>query len=609
MQVGLAVRVEREAAEIGLELGQRAVDIDTRVLGVVALPDRDGRTEVAIAGDRPVARIAQPLPELAVFHVLGNPADLLVELDHPVAELRHAHEPARDGLVDQRIAAPPAVRIGVLVARLAQQPAVLTEQPGERLVGLEYLQAGDILDRREEPRALVHGDDHRDAGRLADALVILTVGGSLVHDPGALIGGDVVVDQDAPGVLRAVRIGVGVVVPQAVVRHALQVCPEDPPVDRRHGVRGRVVAELLRIAADELRRQKVFAAQHLVVRYAVRVGGSVRAGGDDGVLDLRAHCECEVGRQCPRRRGPGESAHGGEVQRLRLGPGQRERDGDRLVLTHLVDIVVHPELMVGQRRLVAPAVREDPVPLVGEPLLVELLERPDHRLHVGHVERLVVVVEVDPAGLARDVLLPLARVVQHGVASGGVERRDAHLLDLALVGDAELPLRLELGRETVRVPAEAAFHLLAAHRLEAREDVLGVAGQQMTVVRKPVGEGGTVVEDPLRRIRAPVDGGAEGAVLVPEREHLGLDLRKARARGDPRGLGVVRGLGVRHLTPGRSIVCTRTPDPDAPDAVPPRLPHRPPMGMRPLFKGCDGPDPFGSTERPSQAAVLPKARR
>ena len=102
----------------------------------------------------------------------------------------------------------------------------------------------------------------------------------------------------------------------------------------------------------------------------------------------------------------------GEPERLGLQPDEREGDGDRRVLAHLVDVVVHAQLVVRQRRLVAPAVRQHAVALVGETLVVQGLERPEHALHVVGVERLVVVLEVDPARLAGDVVLPLARVAR-----------------------------------------------------------------------------------------------------------------------------------------------------------------------------------------------------
>ncbi|MBG9885060.1 hypothetical protein ABE10_00360, partial [Bacillus toyonensis] len=121
VQVDLAVRIAREHAEITLQLLQRAVGVDARVLRVVALPDRDRRTPVAVAADRPVASSFQPLAELPVLDVLGHPGDLLVVREHAVLDVRHPDEPARHGLVDERVPTPPAVRVGVLVALQAEQ--------------------------------------------------------------------------------------------------------------------------------------------------------------------------------------------------------------------------------------------------------------------------------------------------------------------------------------------------------------------------------------------------------------------------------------------------------------------------------------------------------
>ena len=59
--------------------------------------------------------------------------------------------------------------------------------------------------------------------------------------------------------------------------------------------------------------------------------------------------------------------------------------------------------------------------LVGQALVVQGLEGPDDGLHVSGVEGLVVALEVDPARLASDVVLPLLGVAQHGGAALGVE--------------------------------------------------------------------------------------------------------------------------------------------------------------------------------------------
>ena len=131
----------RPWAEVALQLVERPVHVGARVGRVVGLPDRDRAAPVAVAADRPVAGVGQPLAEAAVAHVRRRPADLLVELDHAVAERRHLHEPARHRLVDQRVVAAPAVRVGVLVGLVAQHLPGGLEVGGDVPVGLEHVLA------------------------------------------------------------------------------------------------------------------------------------------------------------------------------------------------------------------------------------------------------------------------------------------------------------------------------------------------------------------------------------------------------------------------------------------------------------------------------------
>ena len=230
----------------------------------------------------------------------------------------------------------------------------------------------------------------------------------------------------------------------------------------------------------------------------------------------------QVGRQRPRRGGPGQ-------QPL---PGlQLEPDRDRRVLPVPVGVLVHPQLVVGQRRLAPPAVRQHLEALVDQALVPQLLERPHDALHVGRVQRLVVVVEVDPAGLPGHVVAPLAGVAQHRLAAGLVELLDAHGDDLGLAGDAEQAFGLDLGGQAVAVPAEPALDPLALHRAEPGHHVLDVAGDQVAVVRQAVGERRPVVEDELVVRRALLDRLAEGVVGPPVGEHVVLELGKAGLGG------------------------------------------------------------------------------
>ena len=159
------------------------------------------------------------------------------------------------------------------------------------------------------------------------------------------------------------------------------------------------------------------------------------------------HGQGEVSRQGPRGRGPGQG----------LNPGQRlgnfgftgknaEAYGNGLVLTVLVNIVIHPQFVVGQWSFVFPTVGQHAETLVGQPLVRELFESPDHRLHELHVQGLVVIFEVDPACLSVDIFLPLIGIFHHRTAAGVVELVDTHGFDLLLVGHAQLLHRFELGR-------------------------------------------------------------------------------------------------------------------------------------------------------------------
>ena len=111
-----------------------------------------------------------------------------------------------------------------------------------------------------------------------------------------------------------------------------------------------------------------------------------------------------------------------------------------------------------------------------------------------------------------------------------------------MAGDAELALGLDLGRQAVTVPSEAALDAAAAHRLVAGHGVLDEAGQQVAVVRQAVGERRAVVEDVLVAAvlagRPQLDRRLERAVVRPSVEHGALDRREVGLRID---VGISRG--------------------------------------------------------------------
>ena len=250
---------------------------------------------------------------------------------------------------------------------------------------------------------------------------------------------------------------------------------------------------------------------------------------EHGVVDVGAHGQDQVGGQRPRCRGPHQDAGGRLAFFLGL---EVEEHGQGGVLA-LAGGVVLPGLEVGQGRLALPAVGEDAVALVEQPLLPQLLEGPHDALHVGEVHGLVVAVEVHPPPLAGHVAPPLLGVTHDRSAAVGVEQVDAVGGDAGPAVDLQGLLRLGLGRKAVAVPAEAALDPAPAHGVVAGDDVLDEAGQEVAVVGQAVGEGGTVVEDVL--VLAPGTGlhrGLKGPVLGPVGQDFLLEGRELGLGGD-----------------------------------------------------------------------------
>lgn len=138
-----------------------------------------------------------------------------------------------------------------------------------------------------------------------------------------------------------------------------------------------------------------------------------------------------------------------------------------------------------------------------------------------------------------------------------VEFVDAEVGDRLATRDAELAFGFGLGGKSVAIPTETALDALAAHRAVARHCVFHETGQQVSVVRQPVGKRRAVVEDELalgtarvgaRGARMLLDGCFERAVSFPKGEHALFDARQVGLRAD-RGIlahGRVRSRVARH---------------------------------------------------------------
>ncbi len=172
---------------------------------------------VALAREGPVDVVLQPLAEAPVLDVVGVPGDRLVGGEEAVALGLRRDVPRRLGVVEERRAAAPAVRVGVLVLLGAEEQPALPEVLDEVGVGLLDPAPGVGAD------ALVVGSvepDRVDDGEpvlLAEAEVVLAEGDRRVDDAGAVLGGDEVADQHGVRAL-APRLGGDEVERRAVAR-------------------------------------------------------------------------------------------------------------------------------------------------------------------------------------------------------------------------------------------------------------------------------------------------------------------------------------------------------------------------------------------------------
>ena len=70
----------------------------------------------------------------------------------------------------------------------------------------------EVGDQRIELTALVNRNVGRNVCGVAKILVVFTVGRCLVHDAGAFVVGNVIANQNLPGVCDVEFLGIGVVI-------------------------------------------------------------------------------------------------------------------------------------------------------------------------------------------------------------------------------------------------------------------------------------------------------------------------------------------------------------------------------------------------------------
>ena len=258
-------------------------------------------------------------------------------------------------VVEQRRVAAPAVRIGVLVGLRLEQPAARAEVLDQVGVGVLDLAAGVRADPLVVGAVEPDRVDHAQAVLLAETEVVLAERDRRVNEPGAVVRGDEVAEQNG-------------VAPRAVL---------GPGDERERGL----VARRRRASLPGKRLRTCARAPSPRTRSCERLGDDV-----DVLVVLHAHVrqlridrDRRVRHERPRRRRPHQQLVAALDGRVAV------RDREPHVHRRVDHVLVHaglPELVARERHLVTRAVRDDLELLVQQALVVDRLERPPHRLDV-----------------------------------------------------------------------------------------------------------------------------------------------------------------------------------------------------------------------------------
>ena len=356
-----------------------------------------------------------------------------------------------------------------------------------------------VLDEHARPLGVgghaalrVHEVHEGDVVFPADAVIVLTKGGSDMHDAGAVGHGDVIVADHAPGGLVQLAHGE---VEQGLVFHALQV-------DAGHF---RVILHFLAAenGGDQRLAHDVMLALHR----------------DAAVGVMRIDAQGQVAGQRPGRGGPCQ-----QVSVLALDLEQHERGG----LLHVLVALRH--FVAGQGGAAAGAVGGDLVAQIQQALFVDLFQAPPFGLDIivliGDVGMLHVRPIADPVGH----FFPLMLVFPDAFLTLLDEGLDAVGLDLGLAVQAQLLFHFQLHRKAMGVPAGLAQHVLALHGLEARDQILDGAGLDMADMGASVGRGRAVKERKAFRAVPAVEALFDDALFFPQAERFFFALHKLHVR-------------------------------------------------------------------------------
>src|SRR5690606_19823362 len=173
------------------------------------------------------------------------------------------------------------------------------------------------------------------------------------------------------------------------------------------------------------------------------------------------------------------------------------------------------------------------VAAIDKSLVPDDLQQVPDAFDVAVVQRVIGFVEVYPEAHAFGHLLPVADVAHDRLPAAPRKLGNTYFFfDFFLVEDAEFFLDFMLDGQAVGVPSRLARHVIAAHRLVAREGVLEGTCQDVMDTGLPVRSGRTLIEAEAGLPSRCIQGLLKDAMLTPEGKHFLLQCRTVVATGN-----------------------------------------------------------------------------
>jgi len=148
----------------------------------------------------------------------------------------------------------------------------------------------------------------------------------------------------------------------------------------------------------------------------------------------------------------------GTIQRLINCENVRQSSGRSCTGWICNILVILAGFKITQRRGAPGRIRHNLESTIDQPLVKKLFEHPPHRLHKRRIQRLVVMVKVNPSSHTFNCFSPFVGVTHDNRPTFRIVFGDSHFHDVVLACDSETPVDFVFDGETVGVPAEATFY-------------------------------------------------------------------------------------------------------------------------------------------------------